>query len=242
MQKTLTSVAVSYCLLSMFHSAHAGVTLTTTAVSDYTLNGISQTGSDPALQVSLDWAGENGLYAGTWTSNVDFRPFENSRNEIDYYIGKYSQLNKAVGVDTGIAYYTYHGAPTSDDFNYPEIYAKFGYNSSLGDSELNLFYTNDYLGTDVTGFNVAVAHKFQIAEGHNIRISYDRSISGEDDPAKPAWGGSDNKFYDHFRAEYMTSWKEIDINLAVEDTNNIGDDFDADERVVLSVGKTFEFK
>jgi len=240
MQKTLTSVALSCCLISMFHSAQAGVSLTNKVVTDYTLNGISQTKGDPALQVSLDWAGKNGVYAGAWTSNVDFRPFENSRNEIDYYIGKYSQLNKAIGVDTGIAYYTYHGASNSDDSNYPEVYAKFGYNSSLGDSELNFFYTNDYLGLDSRGYNMAVAHKFQIAEGHHIRLSYDRSTSRDVD--KFAWGGSDKDSYDHFRAEYMTSWKEIDINLAVEDTNNLADFYDADERVVLSVGKTFEFK
>ena len=239
MQKTLTSVAVSCCLLSIFHSAQAGVSLTVTAVTDYTLNGISQTQGDPALQNSLDWAAENGLYAGIWTSNVDFGPADKTSTEIDYYIGKYWQLNKAIGVDTGVAYYTYHGASLSDDYNYPEVYAKFGYNSSLGDSELNFFYTNDYLGYNSNGYNVAVAHKFQLAEGHNIRLSYDHSISPDVD--KFAWGGSDKKYYDHFRAEYMTSWKEIDINLAVEDTNNLDDAYDADERVILTVGKTFEF-
>ncbi len=239
MQKTLTSVAVSCCLLSLFHSAQAGVSITGTAVSDYTLNGISQTQGDPALQASLDWAGEKGLYAGTWASNVDFGPADNIEIEVDYYIGKYWQLNKEIGLDTGIAYYTYHGDSLSDESSYPEVYAKFGYNSSLGDSELNFFYTNDYLGLDSRGYNVAVAHKFQIAEGHNIRLSYDRSISPDVD--KFAWGGSDEKYYDHFRAEYLTSWKELDFNLAVEDTNNIDDSYDADSRIVLSVGKTFNF-
>jgi len=239
MQKTLTSVAVSCCLLSMFHSAQADVSLTNTAVTDYTLNGISQTQGDPALQTSLDWAGKNGLYVGAWTSNVDFGVADKTSQEIDYYIGNYLQLNEKIGLDAGIAYYTYHGASLSDDYNYPEVYAKFGFNSSLGDSELNFFYTNDYLGLDSRGYNVAVAHKFQIAEGHNIRLSYDRSISPDVD--KFAWGGSDEKFYDHYRAEYMTSWKELDITLAVEDTNDLDDGYDADARVVLSVGKTFNF-
>jgi len=240
MQKTLTSVAMSCCLLSMLHTAQAGVSLTNTVVSDYTLNGISQTQEDPALQVSLDWAGDNGLYIGAWTSNVDFGPAYKTSTEIDYYIGNYWQLNEKMGLDAGIAYYTYHGASESDDFNYPEAYAKFGFNSSLGDSELNFFYTNDYLGYKSRGYNVAVAHKFQIAEGHNIRLSYDRSISPDVD--KFAWGGSDEKFFDHFRVEYITSWKDLDITLAAEDTNhNLDDFYNADSRILLSVGKTFDF-
>ncbi|RKZ78597.1 MAG: hypothetical protein DRQ35_05700, partial [Gammaproteobacteria bacterium] len=144
MQKIYTSAALSCCLLSMLHSAQADVSLTVTAVTDYTLNGISQTQGDPALQASLDWAGTDGLsgvYAGVWTSNVDFGRYDKINREIDVYFGKYWQLNEKIGLDTGIAYYTYHGVSYADDYDYPEVYAKFGYNSSLGDSELNFWYT-----------------------------------------------------------------------------------------------------
>ena len=241
MQKTLTSVAVSCCLLSMLHSAQAGVSLTNTVVSDYTLNGISQTQGDPALQASVDWAGENALYAGTWASNVDFGKFDetDTNTEVDFYIGKYWQLNEKTGLDTGIAYYTYYGSSSSDDFNYPEVYAKFGYNSSLGDSGLNFFYTNDYSGTGADNSVVWITHKFKVAEGHYIQLRYDHSTSYDVD--KFNWGGSNKKYYNHYRIEYTTSWKGIDINLAVEDTSNLADYYDADARVVLSVGKTFNF-
>lgn len=239
MQKTFTSVAVSCCLFSMFHSAQADVSLTVTAVTDYTLNGISQTQSDPALQVGLDWAGENGLYAGAWTSNVDFGKDDKTSQEIDIYFGKYWQLTEKIGLTTGLAYYTYHGASYSDDYDYHEALAKFGYNSSLGDSELNFWYTNDYNGLDADHSVVVLAHKFEVAEGHNIGLIYKHSTSHDED--KFAWGGSNNKSYDHFRAEYTTSWKGIDFNLAVEDTSNIADYYDADARVVLSVGKSFSF-
>lgn len=239
MHTTFISVAVSCCLLSMFHSAQAGVSLTAKAVTDYTLNGISQTQGDPALQVSVDWAGKNGLYAGVWTSNVDFGAADQTSQEVDYYIGKYWQLNKKIGLDAGAANYTYHGASSSDDSNYPEVYAKFGFNSSLGDSELNFFYTNDYNGLDAGHSTVMVAHKFELAKRHNIKLSFNHSTSHDED--KFTWGGSDTKTYDHFRAEYMTSLKGLDINLAAEDTNDIGDGYDADSRVVLSVGKTFSF-
>ena len=239
MHKALTTVAVSCCLLSMFHSAQADVSLTNTVVSDYTLNGISQTQSDAALQVSLDWAGDNGLYVSLWTSDVDFGSADKTSREIDLYIGKYWQLNEKIGLDAGIAFYSYYGAPNSDDFDYPEVYANFNYNSSLGTSELKFWYTNDYGGLDASHITVHVTHNFQIAEGHNIKLTFDRSTSK--DVNKFAWGGSDPDTYDHYRAEYITSWKEIDIKLAVEDTDDLADFYDADSRVVLSVGKTFNF-
>jgi len=239
MQKTLTSVAVSCCLLSVFHSAQADFSITATAVTDYTLNGISQTQSDPALQVGVDWAGENGLYAGSWASNVDFGAPDETDLEIDFYFGKYWQLNEEIGLTTGIAYYTYYGASYSKDYNYPEVYAKFGYNSSIGDSELNFWYTNDYNGSGADTAVAMVAHKFEVAEGHNIKLIYKYSRSFDID--KFDWGGSNNKYYNHFRVEYTTSWKGIDINLAAEDTSNLADYYDADARVVLSVGKTFNF-
>jgi len=242
MQKTLISLAAICCLLSIFHSAQADVSLTVTAVSDYTLNGISQTQGDPALQVGLDWAGTDGLsgvYAGVWTSNVDFGKADKTNQEVDFYIGKYWQLNDKIGLDTGIAYYTYYGASYADDYDYPEVYAKFGYNSSLGDSELNFWYTNDYSGTDADHSVVMLAHKFEVAEGHNIGFIYKHSKSYDED--KFAWGGTNEDSYDHYRIEYTTSWKGIDINLAVEDTSNLASYYDADERVVLSIGKTFSF-
>ena len=242
MQKTLTSVAVSCCLLSMFHSAQADISATVTAVTDYTLNGISQTQGDPALQGSVDWAGTDGLsgvYAGTWASNVDFGKDEDTNLEVDFYIGKYWQLNEKIGLDTGIAYYTYYGASYSDDYDYPEVYAKFGYNSSFGDSGLNFFYTNDYNGTGADTSVVWITHKFKVAEGHYIQLRYDRSKSYDED--KFIWGGSNEDSYDHYRIEYTTSWKGLDFNLAAEDTSNLADYYDADERVVLSIGKTFGF-
>ena len=55
------------------------------AVSDYTFNGVSQTQNDPALQGGVDKAFDNGTYAGTWASNVDFGGDTNL--EWDFYVG-----------------------------------------------------------------------------------------------------------------------------------------------------------
>jgi uncharacterized protein (TIGR02001 family) len=232
MNKTLIAVATT-CLLTLSTGALADVSATVNLASDYTFNGVSQTENDPALQASLDYAADSGFYAGTWASNVDFGSGEDTNIEWDAYVGQYFQLNEKIGLDAGIAYYTYHGDDASNTYNYPEAYAKFGYSSSLGDSELNFWYSWDYFGLDVSHYIAMIAHTVEVSPGHNIKVTFDRSTSADEN--KWAWDGKDA--YNHYRVEYMTSWKTLDFDLAFENTTM---DYDAaDARVVLSVSHTF---
>lgn len=234
MNKTLINVSLSGLLL-LSTSAVANVSSTVKVVSDYTFNGVSQTGNDPALQASLDYAADSGFYAGTWASNIDFGSTDNTNLEWDAYVGQYFQLSEKWSLDTGIAYYTYHGESFSDNYNYPEVYAKVGYNSSAGDTEVNFWYSWDYFGLDVNHYIAMVAHTFEITEGHNIRVSFDRSTSS--DQKKYAW--DDGKSYNHYRIAYTTSYSGFDFDLAVEDTNMNLDN--ADTRIVFGVARTFSF-
>ena len=56
MKKSIIALATS-CLLTVSSGALAEVSATVNVTSDYTFNGVSQTGNDPALQASLDYAG-----------------------------------------------------------------------------------------------------------------------------------------------------------------------------------------
>ena len=204
------------------------------AVSDYTFNGLSQTQNDPALQGGVDKAFDNGTYVGTWASNVDFGGDTNL--EWDAYIGHYQMLTEAVSIDYGIAYYSYHGGDDSSDGNYPEIYTKFGYASDYGNTELNLWYTWDYFGTDSRHTVAMIAHTFELAPNHNLRASFDVSNSLDSDTW--VWRDENTSFY-HYRLAYQTSYKGLDFEIAAENTNL---DIDtADERIVFGVSKTFSF-
>jgi len=231
MKKTLIAVAATSLLLTS--TAQADLSSTVKLASDYTFNGVSQTDNGPALQASLDYS-EGNFYAGTWASNVDFGSADDTNLEWDAYVGNYWQLNKTVGLDAGVAYYTYHGDDASSSYKYGEAYSKFSFATDLGKSELNFWYAWDYFGTDAGHYIVMAAHTFNISEGHDIRVSADRSTSN--DTSKWAWGNGD-KSYNHYRIEYSTSWKGLDINLAAEDTSMDWDT--ADSRVVLSISKTF---
>lgn len=232
MNKSIIALATSF-LLATSSAALADVSATVNLTSDYTFNGVSQTGNDPALQGSLDYAGADGFYTGAWASTVDFGSAEDTNAELDVYVGKYFQLDAKTGLDAGIAYYTYHGDSASDTYNYPEAYAKFNYNSSLGNTELNFWYSWDYFGLDAGHYITMVAHTFEVAPGHNVRASFDRSTSS--DVNEWSWNG--NESYNHARVEYMTSYEGFDFNLALEDTNMNMDS--ADSRIVLSVSRTF---
>lgn len=234
MKKTMMAASLSGLLL-LSANAMADVSSTVKVVSDYTFNGVSQTGNDPALQASLDYAADSGFYAGTWASNVDFGGGDDTNLEWDAYIGKFYQLNKKWSVDTGIAYYTYHGDDASSSYNYPEAYAKFGYNSSVGDTEFNFWYSWDYFGLDANHYIAMVAHTFEITEGHNIRVGFDRSTST--DETKWSWDGG--KSYNHYSVAYTTSYNGFDFDLTLEDTSIDSDT--TDTRVVFGISRTFGF-
>lgn len=229
MKSSLIALATSF-LLTTSLAVFAEVTSTVNLTSDYTFNGVSLTGNDPALQASLDYSGTDGFYAGTWASTVDFG---NNKVELDVYAGKYFQLDEKIGLDTGIAYYTYHGDSASDTYNYPETYAKFSFDSSVGKTELNFWYTWDYFGLESGHYITMIAHTFEVASGHHLKATFDRSTSN--DTNKWMWDGK--KSFNHMRLEYMTHYEGFDFNLAIEDTTmNIES---ADSRIVLSVSRTF---
>ena len=233
MKKSIIALATS-CLLTVSSAALADLSATVSVTSDYTFNGVSQTGNDPALQASLDYSAANGFYVGTWASNVDFGNGDDTNLEWDAYVGKYFQLNEKVGLDAGIAYYTYYGDSASDSYNYPETYAKFAYNSSVGDTELNFWYSWDYFGLDVGHYIAMVAHTIEIAPGHSIKASFDRSTSNDENK----WAWNENDTYNHICLEYIASYEGFALNLAVEDTSMNIDT--ADTRVVFTVSRTFD--
>jgi len=241
MKKILLACAVSSAAM-LPSLASAELSSTVGVVSDYTFNGISQTDNGPALQASLDYDGEH-FYTGAWASSVDFGDDEDTEVELDFYAGKYFQLSQAVSFDAGIAYYTYHGQDNkddqtaSDDLAYPEVYAKTGFASGLGQTELNLWYSWDYFGAGDGHSVVMLAHSVDVVENHTLRVSIDQSTFDDSDVD---W--DDNSSYVHYRLAYQTSYKNFNFELAAEDTDiSEGENENlADARIVAGVSYTFD--
>jgi uncharacterized protein (TIGR02001 family) len=131
----LTQGLAAFVLLATASAANAELTGTVTAVSDYNWRGITQTGQDPALQGSIDWALDSGFYVGAWASNVDFGDCCDEDIEVDLYAG--FSGGDVVTWDVGFNYYWYPGA---DDLDFPEVYAGVGYEWF----EAKLWYSSDF--------------------------------------------------------------------------------------------------
>jgi uncharacterized protein (TIGR02001 family) len=142
--------------------------------SEYRFRGISQTFKRPALQGGFDYSHANGIYLGTWASNVSSNTYPNGNLEWDFYGGYKFELGKGVGIDLGGIYYYYPGShtlppvqpvpgfgavgavPESTKINNGELYigATYSYFSAKYNRSLtNLFGLNNAM---VTGFSTPV--------------------------------------------------------------------------------------
>ena len=93
----------------------APYTITTNVgfVTDYTFRGISQTFREPAIQGGIDFNHKNGLYLGTWASNISSNQYTNANMEWDFYGGYNGTVNEDLGYSLGLITVYYPGGVTS---------------------------------------------------------------------------------------------------------------------------------
>jgi len=133
------------------HEFSANVALTT----DYMYRGISQSNEQPAISGGFDYGYSTGgfadVYAGIWTSSLDFADGDTSI-EIDYYGGLTGEFSNNISWDVGGFYYQYPGtdADAAGDFDFFEVYGNLGYTftdvrlePSLG---FGVAYSPDFFG------------------------------------------------------------------------------------------------
>lgn len=106
-------------------------------VSDYRFRGISQTMRQPALQGGCDYTHSNGIYLGTWASNVDGTThyYNNTSIEWDFYGGYKGKFFPChlpdLTYNIGCIYYYYPGGKSysskSVPYNTAEIYIELTY-------------------------------------------------------------------------------------------------------------------
>jgi uncharacterized protein (TIGR02001 family) len=214
-------------------------------VSDYRASGISQTLGDPAAQLAINLIHyPSGLYAGTWTSNVDFgHDWENddnygTRQEVEYYAGYYAQLTDDISLDTFYTKYTYPGEGqfnTSDIQTTLDMYGAFVGGKITDDGDAEESSTAAWIGYHTVlpaeiGFSAQyeyVDYKddvFWNADFSDSRKTYyDWEVSLTRDFADVTWG---------------LSYIDSDLSDA-ECTNFSGYDDLCSATVVASASKTF---
>jgi uncharacterized protein (TIGR02001 family) len=98
-------------------TANIGVT------NNYIWRGLTQTQNQAAISGGIDFVADNGLYVGTWVSNVNYAPNDAFSYENDIYFG-YSGAVKKLGYDLGYLYYNYDDTAR---FDFGEIYGNLSF-------------------------------------------------------------------------------------------------------------------
>ena len=233
----LTQGVAAALLLACGAVAHAEVTGTITAVSDYDFRGISLSAKDPALQGSIDWASEGGFYLGAWASNIDYGDDFDGNIELDWYGGYAGETAGGLGWDVGLVYYTY---PDSSGSNkkfgiraYPELYVGLSYKFF----EIKQWYTNSYSGYHDDGWYTEGNLNFELPA--NFTASAHLGYNYGD-----AWDKSEFMDYSigvgYSVAHFDFELKYVDTDLGKNDwAYSDQDAFNTEGRAIFSVSTTF---
>lgn len=153
MRKVLKPLVVSLCYVS---SALAGWSADVGFTSNDIWRGLTQSDNKPSVQTNLNYAFDNGFYAGLAAANVNFGEGEDL--ELDPTIGYAGKLANGMGYDIGLIRYHYFKAEESS-FN--EAQVKISYSIF----HAGIAYTDDYSGTNTEGIYYTAGIVYEIPEG-----------------------------------------------------------------------------
>jgi uncharacterized protein (TIGR02001 family) len=103
--------------------------------SQYIYRGIAQTKGNPAIQGGFDYDAGNGIYVGTWGSNISWLSDQapggtasgaSASMELDVYGGYKGSINSDLGYDVGILTYNYPGDNLSGGNAKPDTVELYG--------------------------------------------------------------------------------------------------------------------
>lgn len=203
-------------------------------VTEYLFRGISQTTDGvPALQGSIDWAHESGVYIGVWGSNVKFT---DASLEMDWYGGWAGTIADTVDVGFGGIYYYYPGAAGSLNYDYFEFTGNVGHDWGPLYTGLTLYYSPDYFGNSGDAVYVSTDVTVPIWKSLALNLHH-----GYQSIEKNSVFGTPN--YNDFAVGVSATILGFDTSLTFSDTDmSKGDCFGGtslcNEAVIFSIGRS----
>ena len=227
-------LAIAAGLLLATGAAQAQVSATVTAVSDYDFRGVSLSGTDPALQGSVDWAHESGFYAGLWaSSSLDFGPGRTRIMRPTCTSASLVEPRTEFGWSAGLVYYYYW--PDGDNVEYPEIFVGGTY-QSFG---AKLWYTNDYNNLDVDAWYLEGNFDHDLPANFSVHahVGYNYGDYWEDINGDESIDWSVGVGYGWAISPWLLKYVDNET-----DVHNNTDAFNNEGRVIFSISTTFPWE
>ena len=211
-----------------------------TYASDYRFRGISQGDRSQAIQGGFDIEAENGLYFGTWASNVTF---SGAAIEVDYYAGWATDLSETTAFDVGVLWYNYPEDDSNPDLDYWEVYASF----DVYDATLGVAYSPDYFAETDAFIYLYGDYGFSLGENWSLDLHVGYNLF-DDDAAfaafiGPAAGEDPGDDYIDYSVSLSTEaigleWALAFVGTDLDEEECFGDTKLCDDTVVFSVSKS----
>ena len=225
------------------HAAESGVpefSANIAYTTDYRFRGISQGDRSQALQGGFDVELENGLYAGTWASNVTF---SGAAIEVDYYAGYAGSFNDDIEYDVGFLWYNYPEDDSDPDLDYVEVYGSV----SMAGGTVGLAISPDYFAETGDFIYLYGDYGFELAENLALDLHLGWNLFDSDGEFAafigPGAGEDPGKDYIDYSVGISTSAAGLDFSAAFVGTDlSKGECFAGtklcNDTIVLSVSKS----
>ena len=211
-----------------------------TYATDYRFRGISQGDRSQAIQGGFDIELENGLYFGTWASNV--AAWSGGTIETDYYGGFTGDISDSVSYNIGVLYYGYPEDDASPDLDYVEVYGSV----SVQDLTVGAAFSGDYFAGTGDFWYLYGDYSLGLVENVSLDLHFGWNIfDGKSGGAAFGIGdvGDPESSYIDYSVGLGTSGMGLDWGIALIGTNlSKSECFDGfsgcDTTVVVSVSKS----
>lgn len=193
-------------------SPYGTFSATLTGTTDYRDRGMSQTDEKPAIQGSIDWEHDSGIYAGVWASNVDFNDSHEAKYELDTYVG-YATEWAGFDWDLMANAIFYPGAADALDYDLLEFTAAVGRSFGIVNTKGTVIYSPDNSGDSGTAVYTKVEADAPVLDtGFGVTASFGHQYI--DDKLRYGVGT-----YNDWSLGATYAWEGIDFALQYIDTN-----------------------
>lgn len=176
--------------------------------TDYVKRGVTQSDSNPALQLGGDVSFSNGLFLGVWgsTADIDNGAGRQRDREVNYYFGYAVDITKSWRLSANAVAYEYPGQSGAINYNYREYSIGGNYDDRLW---LEFSYAPDLYHTGLSATNIDVFVEWPLNGVWAIGAG-----AGRYDTSKLTGSA-----YQYWQVGMTGSFKWADVDLRIHDTN-----------------------